>query len=409
MIDPGGRLASLFLLCSAFAGMAQLAAAEVDDSKATAAEADEGKASPRDSYGPNLGFGFLVDTATYIQDEASKAQMALNPDVKLRDLRLLVKGRFNPRLSYSLGYMYDGDNDVWRFRQTGLMINVPELSGSFFIGRTKEGFSTNKLMVGYHGWTIERSAANDAFLPILADGVKWTGTLAGGSIVYNLGAFTGGLTDQPYIKNDYQYVARIVGLPLEPSDSGALLHLALQARYGASKKGNFQFRSKPESFSARSQAVDTGKFPASASTAYGVEAYFRPGPLLIGSEYFVNLVSSAERDDPYFHGGEILAAYTLTGEVRPYKANAALFEAISPSRPVFSGGPGAWELVVRYSYVDLDSGPISGGRFQRLTPMVNWHLTDNVRLEAAYGYSLLHRLGQLGRTQFFQTRIQLSF
>jgi hypothetical protein len=39
-----------------------------------------------------------------------------------------------------------------------------------FLGRTKQGFSTNKFMVGYYGWFNERSAANDAFLPILADG-----------------------------------------------------------------------------------------------------------------------------------------------------------------------------------------------------------------------------------------------
>jgi phosphate-selective porin OprO/OprP len=375
----------------------------------SAAEADEKSVSPAEQGGPRLGFGFLADSATYVQDDPSKQQLGLKPTVKLRDARLLLKGRINPRFSYSVGYMYDGDNDVWRFRQTGIMVNVPELSGSIFVGRTKEGFSTNKLMVGYHGWTIERSAANDAFLPILADGVKWTGTFSGGRFVYNFGAFTGGLTDQPYIKNDHQYAARLVWLPLEISGNGQLLHLTLQARYGASKSGNFQFKSKPESFAAQSQAVDTGKFPASSSATLGVEAYYRPGPLMFGSEYFFNQISSRETGDPFFHGGEIFAAYNLTGEIRPYKANAAVFEAVSPHRSVFSGGPGAWELVLRYSYVDLDSGAIQGGTFQRITPMVNWHMSDNVRLEAAYGYSVLNREGLVGHTQYFQTRIQLTF
>ena len=55
------------------------------------------------------------------------------------------------------------------------MIAVPELSGDIFIGRTKEGFSLNKIMVGYAGWTMERATINDAMIPILADGIKWLG------------------------------------------------------------------------------------------------------------------------------------------------------------------------------------------------------------------------------------------
>ena len=41
--------------------------------------------------------------------------------------------------------------------------------------------------------------------------------------------------------------------------------------------------------------------------------------------------------------------------------------------------------------------------------MVNWHMSDNVRLEFAYGYGTLNRFGiGDGVTQFFQARIQLQ-
>jgi phosphate-selective porin OprO/OprP len=137
--------------------------------------------------------------------------------------------------------------------------------------------------------------------------------------------------------------------------------------------------------------------------------YFRPGPFVIGSEYFLNQVQSPQTGNPLFHGGELILAYTLTGEVRPYNAKGAFFEAISPNRSLFEGGPGAWELVLRNSYVDMDSGTISGGRFWRITPMVNWHMSDQVRFEFAYGYSLLDRSGVVGGTQYFQVRMQLQF
>ena len=66
--------------------------------------------------------------------------MSINPDVDLRDFRVLLKGKIKPipRLSYTLGYMYDAGEESWRFRQTGLMFEIPELWGRLFVGRTMD-------------------------------------------------------------------------------------------------------------------------------------------------------------------------------------------------------------------------------------------------------------------------------
>jgi phosphate-selective porin OprO/OprP len=109
-----------------------------------------------------------------------------------------------------------------------------------------------------------------------------------------------------------------------------------------------------------------------------------------------------------FHGGEAFMTWLATGETRVYNTRGGYFNQVSPARPVFQGGPGAWELVGHFSYIDLDSNPIHGGTFWRFTPMVNWHLSDNVRLELTYGYGSLDRFGVVGKTQFFQSRIQLQ-
>lgn len=98
-----------------------------------------------------------------------------------------------------------------------------------------------------------------------------------------------------------------------------------------------------------------------------------------------------------------------TGETRRYNTRGGFFHSVSPAKPVFQGGPGALEAVLRVSYIDLDGGNLRGGRFWRITPMVNWHLSDNVRLEVAYGYGQLDRFELNGGTQFFQSRIQLTF
>jgi len=356
-----------------------------------------------------VGAGFGYDYSAYAQDANSKQQMTLSPVAAVRDFRLLLKGRFPtiPRLTYTLGYMYDGSAKAWRFRQTGLMVDVPELLGGVFIGRTKEGFSSNKIMVGYFTWTGERATMNEALIPILADGIKWTGRIPSGKLVYNVGYFMDELSQtESFNKNDSQFVGRAVWLPNAGSDK-PLLHLAVEGRFAEANNGQLQYRSRPEVFQAQTYAIDTGKFPANHANALGVEAYYRPGSLMFGMEYFLNKVSSQQTDNPLFHGGEVFAAYLFTGEVRPYNTRGAFFEAVSPARTVFEGGPGAWEGVLRFSYTDLDSGTIQGGKFWRITPMVSWYLSDNVRMEFTYGYGVLDRFGLSGATQFFQTRLQI--
>ena len=357
-----------------------------------------------------LGGGFLYDYSGFAQNPESKEQIFLEDKADLRDFRLILKGQFKfaPRLSYTLGYMYEKSKQDWRFRQTGLMVDVPELFGSLFIGRTKEGFSTSKMMVGYQGWTNERAAINDAFLPILADGIKWSGYVPSGKFVYRLGWYKDTRSEnESFNKNDRQFTVRGVWLPFTGTDK-PLLHLALQGRFAGSNDGFLQYRARPESFQAQSYAIDTGKFPAENSAMLGVETYYRPGPWVFGMEYFFNWVGSRETNNPFFHGGEIFAAYLLTGETRPYNLRGSYFEKVSPNQTVFEGGPGAWEFVLRYSYADLDSKTIHGGTFQRITPMVNWHLSDNIRLEFVTGYGVLDRFGIRGETVFFQSRIQLQ-
>jgi phosphate-selective porin OprO/OprP len=41
--------------------------------------------------------------------------------------------------------------------------------------------------------------------------------------------------------------------------------------------------------------------------------------------------------------------------------------------------------------------------------MLNWYLSDHLRLELAYGYGVLDRFDLRGATQFLQGRIQMVF
>jgi len=354
------------------------------------------------------GAGFLYEYAAFSQDEASEEQLQLFPTPKVRDARFLFKGhfKFNRPVSWSTGIMYDVPTKSFLVRETGVMIGVPEISGSLFVGRSKEGFSLNKIMVGYAGWTMERTPISDATIPILADGVKWLGYAPEKHLLWNLGAFTDVLSEgQTFSTYDHQFVGRLVWLPVENNET--VLHLGADVRYGKPNDGTLRLRSKPEAFPAP-YFIDTGAFPAQSSRTTSFEAYYRPGPLLLGAEYFLQQVNAPEKGDPFFQGGNAMVSWLATGETRAYNTRGGFFNQISPARPVFQGGPGAWELVANFSYADLNSGPVQGGKFWRFTPMVNWHLSDNMRLELTYGYGSLNRFGLIGATQFFQTRLQLQ-
>jgi phosphate-selective porin OprO and OprP len=354
-----------------------------------------------------IGYGFLVDFATYVQDDASKQQVTLvDPDAGLRDFRFMFKGKFKTErpLSWTMGIMYDGGTEDWHFRQTGIMVAVPEISSNFFVGRTKEGYSQYKYMVGYDIWTIERSPFLDAFVPIMADGIKWIIAAPRRHLLLNLGWFGDALSeDEKFATYDNQFVARLAYLPVV-SEKGKLVHVAVMGRDVEPDEGKFQAKSKPEAYLAPN-FVDTGKFDSDHARTLGFEAYYRDGSWLVGGEYGWQWMDAPTVGDPMFHGGNISVAWLVTGETRGYNMVSGYFKAVSPTRTVFEGGPGAVELALNYSFIDMDDGTLEGGTFWRITPLVKWHLMDYLRIELGYGYGVLDRFDLEGKTHFFQGRI----
>jgi phosphate-selective porin OprO/OprP len=357
-----------------------------------------------------VGGGILYDYASYAQDDNSRSQFDLESQTKLRDARVLFKGKlkFKRPTTWSAGIMYDAANGKWLFRQTGVMIDVPEIWGSIFVGRSKEGVSLNKVMVGYAGWTMERAPISDATLPILADGVKWLGYLPKRHLVWNLGVYGDAFSEgQTFSSYGNQVAGRAAWVPVMSESGGTLLHIGISERYGKPNNGKLKLRARPEAWPAP-YFVDTGDFATDITAMTAIEIYYRPGRYTMGSEYFFLRADAPASNNPMFHGGQVFGTWLITGETRSYNTRGGYFNQVSPKHDVFHGGPGAWELVTQYSYTDFDAGTLTGGKFWRLTPMLNWYLSDNVRFELAYGYGSLDRFGVVGKTQFFQARIQIQ-
>jgi phosphate-selective porin OprO/OprP len=109
--------------------------------------------------------------------------------------------------------------------------------------------------------------------------------------------------------------------------------------------------------------------------------------------------SQTVADTPTFHGWYVEGTWILTGETKPYTAQAINNEVGGfgnpvPSRPFSLDGNswGAWELAARYSDTNLNYNPtqlastsqlagITGGDERIVTLGVNWYLNRNVKLQ----------------------------
>jgi phosphate-selective porin OprO/OprP len=361
-----------------------------------------------------LGFGYIMDYATYGQSQEFRQQMeiaglSLKPALETRDFRAIISGVFKTKrtLAWKIAYMYDGNEKKWLMRETGLTIGVPELAGHIFIGRTKEGYSMVKVMNGHSPWTAERQMALDV-IPILADGIKWFGNLPSSRVFWNLGYFNDIISKgQSFSTYAWQVDARVGWLPYFDKATEKVIHFGANFRYGKPVNGQITLKSRPESNPAP-QIINTGVFAADYSTHAGLEFYYSNGSLLCGSEVMVHNFQSADFDDHKFYGGDVFVSYLITGGKRPYNLQGNIFGFVPVKNSLFKGGLGEIEAVLRLSSLDLNDGSIQGGKFWRITPMVNWYMSQIVRLEFIYGYGVLDRYNMKGSLQVYQMRLQLS-
>jgi phosphate-selective porin OprO/OprP len=70
---------------------------------------------------------------------------------------------------------------------------------------------------------------------------------------------------------------------------------------------------------------------------------------------------------------------------------------------------GAMEWGIRYSYLDLDDGPIKGGRMHVLTSGSSWYFNEFLRWQVEYSYAPVSGGHADGHLHTVQTRLQLSF
>ncbi len=201
------------------------------------------------------------------------------------------------------------------------------------------------------------------------------------------------------------------------------LHVGVDGEYVFSPRANgssatsiadtLTMSDRPELRVDTTSFLNTGAIPAKNAGAYGPEVAGGWNSLFFQGEWYQILVdqaglsATAPKPELTFDGGYAEASWTVTGESRQYIPTTGAYSAIVPAHPLSfkNGGWGAWELAVRYSYINLDNhdqpgisplvtGGVFGGRATGYAFGVNWYPVTNVRFMLNYIYDDVNKIPQ---------------
>jgi phosphate-selective porin OprO/OprP len=163
-----------------------------------------------------------------------------------------------------------------------------------------------------------------------------------------------------------------------------------------------RFSTKPESALATSSLVDTGTLgDVERIGRAGLEGLWISGPVSLQGE--VAAVDARRTGAPDLRGvgGYALASWSPSGHRRNYKAGTV-------SSPTLGDGM-AWEFVLRYSALDLDSSASRGGVESDWNVGATWYPSPYARVMANYVVADSRRRGVNDDPRLFQMRLQLQF
>lgn len=167
------------------------------------------------------------------------------------------------------------------------------------------------------------------------------------------------------------------------------------------------FSSRPEVHLTDNRLVSTGTLSSVDYTLTGgVELAGVWGPWSLQGEYVHTAVERSGREDVAFQGWYLLGSWFITGGQRDYDAKNGTFDPVRPR-----GEWGAWELAVRYSVLDLQDAPITGGEERNWTLGLNWYFNRNTRLMLNWVDAKAdpNGDGQVERLEALQARFQFHF
>ena len=361
-----------------------------------------------------IGAKLAVDGATYA---TGKEFQDFDAGVEVRRARIYAKGDCILLLPVSYQFEVGYVPDQFYIEESYLLFrNLPWI-GDLKGGQYQAPMGLDVITSSRDITFMEPAAPLEALAPGVDAGIEVGRPVFGERATWRAGLFTDGVgQDFGDATKDYgRVILRFTGLPLykanpEQPNSTRLLHVGLSANLLYSASSSVRYQSRPESHLAP-YVVDTGDMNADGALVAGAEAAWVNGPFSLQGEYLHSSVHENNGQIASFNGFYASASWFLTGESRPYDRTVGAFGRVIPKRnfDFGHGGSGAWEIAARYSFVNLDSGDIHGGRLSMLMAGLNWYLHSNIKWRFDYGFGHVSGRQPEGNINLFQTRVEIDF
>jgi phosphate-selective porin OprO/OprP len=320
-----------------------------------------------------FGGRLMVDYDWYDED---KIEFSPGNGFELRRARLFAAGTmFNVwdwKAQYDFADNKTSVKDAW-IGYTGFE------PARITLGQFKQPFSLEELTSSKYITFMERSLPTDAFATgrrlglgagKYADHYTWAASVYGQEV-----------GDDSSGNSPYGIGARVTWAPW--AEKTKVLHLGLSGAWENPEDEGVSYSTRPESHRTDTKFANTGGIPDPDNfTKYGAEAATVLGPFSAQGEYYWVSQESNDISDTDYNGWYVFGSWFLTGESRNYKKG--VFSRVTPKSTVGMGGIGAWELALRYSSIDLEDSPITGGKQNDITLGLNWYATKSIRFMANY-------------------------
>lgn len=355
----------------------------------------------------NVGGRIMFDNAFFKESDLLNKSFDTEQSTsgnQFRRLFLYASGELQTNIEYKLQVnLIDGQVGL-RDAFIGFK-NIP-LIGSVRFGQVKEPIRLSVLNSSNYLTFLERSFHTN-FLPIRNSGVLFMNDYFNHELSYQLGLFRNSdknTGDDKVSQNGFVTTARLTLMPIQNNEQ--FLHLGLAGSYRKYDSGVYNVLNKPESnLSNISYVAVTDLTNVIHVNIYNAEFAYSYHSLNFQGEYLLAHVNKTLNSNQ-FHTFYGQFGWFLTGEYKTIKDSYSGFNRVKSNQNIGVNTKGAWELALRYSYVDMTSADVFGGVQKDITLGLNWYLNPHTRFMFNQVYADVVSKGNVRVSQF---RVQVDF
>ncbi|HLJ91758.1 MAG TPA: porin [Gemmataceae bacterium] len=378
----------------------------------------------------------------------------------VRRARFTADGAIFQTIEYKVELDFENYNNI-SFDESYVGARDLPIIETFRFGQTHVPFGLEAYTSSRFLPMLERSPLFDAFYQEFAPGIFTDTTFFDQRVTtqhmfHRIDSFSP-FNGASFGDGKYAYSGRVSALPVYENDGRCLLHLgfAYQIRKGSppldfdsgtklamapnpsvtENTDLLRFRARPGIRDAvglqgnGARVVDTGNIIADDVQALNAELLWYWGPLWVQSEaclahvdnaVFPASSSATRRGDLNYYGSYVQVGYFLTGDNRGYDKRMGKYDRVRPLENFFlvrdenghlQYGLGAWEILYRYGYINLNDDFVQGGTYGEHTVGLNWYWNPNIKFQLNYinGQRLVPAGAASGTVQGLGLRAALEF